>query len=84
MPVVLPNLGQDLGAVVDATNGVRQSLSGAERRGRRTDRSRHQGERRIEAQERDPQKACANGSLHDRSFGEAAAAICSGCQYELT
>jgi hypothetical protein len=69
MPVVPPNLGQDLGSVVDAANGVRQSLSGAEWRGRRTDRSRHQRERRVESQERDAQKARANGSLHDRSLG---------------
>jgi hypothetical protein len=81
MPVVPSNLGQDLGAVIDATNGVRQSLSGAESRGRGTERSRHQGERRIEPQERDAQKARANGSLHDRSFGQAAAAIRSSRQH---
>ena len=69
MTVVTPHLGQDLGAVVDAANGVSQSLSGAEWRGRGTDRSRHQGERRFESQERDAQKAGANGALHDRPFG---------------
>jgi hypothetical protein len=81
MPVVAANLGQDLGSIVDAANGVRQSLSGAERRGRRTDRGRHQRERRVESQERDAQEARADGSLHDRSLGQAAAAIGSSRQY---
>jgi hypothetical protein len=81
MPVVPANLGQDLRSAVDAANGVRQSLSGAEWRGRGSDRSRHQGERRVESQEGDAQKARANGSLHDCSFGQAAAPIGSSRQY---
>jgi hypothetical protein len=67
--VVPPNFGQDFGSVVDAPNGVRQSLSGAEWSGRGTDRGRHQRERGLEPQERNAQKARANGALHDRSLG---------------
>jgi hypothetical protein len=84
MPVVPPNPGQDLGSVVDAANRVRQAFSGAEWRRRRTDRSRHQRECRVESQQGDAQKARANGALHDRSLGEAAAAIGSRRQDNRT
>lgn len=70
-----PQLVEDLRSIIDAADGIGQTVSGGERRGRGVDRGRHEDDSCVEAQERNPQEARAHRRLNEPPLGQASAPI---------
>lgn len=74
-----PHLRQDLSSVVDIADGLSQRVPTANRDGRgRGNRGWREHDGRVESQERNAEKPCADRSLNDRSLGETSPAIDRG------